>query len=68
MGEAAKKPVRDEAALRHLADSFGRFRDQGNFVDRCDQCHGTIEFYRVGDEVWQSKCDCGKYSGTLRGL
>lgn len=33
----------------------------------CDQCNHIIRFRQEGTATWH-ECDCGKFSGVLRGL
>jgi hypothetical protein len=68
MNENTKKPARDEGALQRLIEAFTQFSEKGTPTVKCDRCHGLIEFQRLGSEAWESRCPCGKFNDTLRGL
>jgi hypothetical protein len=68
MMNETKKPMRDESDLQRFIEAFAQFSKEGRTAVKCDRCQGTIEFQRLGSEVWQSKCACGKFNDTLRGV
>lgn len=58
----------DEESLRHYIEAFEKYCEKGISSVQCDQCQGVIEFIRLGDSAWQSKCPCNKYNDNLRGI
>jgi hypothetical protein len=68
MNDAREEPVRDGVALERLLEAFREYADTGQSVAECDDCGSVIQFRQLGDEAWQSSCDCGKYSDTFRGI
>lgn len=58
----------DEATERTLMAAIESYMDTGASTVRCDRCHTPIEFKKVSETVWEHRCVCGKYNGSLRGL
>ena len=48
-------------------DALEEFRKTGTNHIECDVCHAAIRFKDIGSAT-KHDCDCGKFSGSLRGL
>ena len=59
---------RDDAAIDRLAKAFSQFSETGESTATCDGCGYKIEFERVADHIHESRCWCGNFNDTLRGL
>lgn len=40
----------------------------GDVVERCDVCYSPIRFQAITGSAATHECDCGKFTGSLRGL
>lgn len=47
--------------------AMDEFNQTGTCSVKCNQCGSAIKFLKNGSAVIHS-CECGKFSGTLRGL
>lgn len=61
-----KKALSPEDKKLFIA-AMDEFNTTGNSSVRCNECGSVIKFERRETAVLH-ECDCGKFSGTLRGL
>jgi hypothetical protein len=51
-----------------LAAAFEEFAATSTTTAKCDSCGSPIEFRPLSERAWESRCKCGKFNDTLRGL
>jgi hypothetical protein len=59
---------RDNAKLQRLLEAHRIFIATGTATVVCDECGHVIEFEKLSDEAEVTRCSCGKFNTTLRGL
>ena len=68
MSETPRKKKRDPAEIDRLIEAGEQWHEEGKSRIACDQCQGIIEFERLSAEVFTSRCPCGKYDCTFKGI
>ena len=66
MSEAHSRLSDDDRA--RLMRAIDEYFDTGASSVECDGCRSPISVVRRTDTVWEHRCACGKFNGTMRGL
>ncbi|NHZ90471.1 hypothetical protein F2P45_15800 [Massilia sp. CCM 8733] len=53
--------------LPHFVRALEEHHRTGANTISCDTCHAAIRFHERGTVLFH-ECDCGRFTGTLRGL
>jgi hypothetical protein len=61
-------PLSNPADVDRFRKATEEYFEKGEVSVKCDCCGQLIEFWQVTSTVWQHKCACGKYDGSLRRL
>ena len=66
MNNAVKQPLNEQDRHRFI-EALDQYRRTGQSDVTCDNCGSVIRFQDVGSAT-KHECDCGKFTGVLRGL
>jgi hypothetical protein len=61
------KPLVKEEDRKRFMAALEEYWQTGTTKVACDQCGSVIRFHQLGSAT-KHECDCGKFTGTLRGL
>ncbi len=65
-GKTQKKPLTPEDRKLFM-EAMEEFNTRGTCSVKCNECQSTIKFEKRGSATVH-ECNCGKFSGSLRGL
>jgi hypothetical protein len=63
-----RRHATDPSAIDRLIKAFEECSATGKSSIVCDACGTTIEFKRLGETAYESRCNCEKFNEIFRGL